>query len=91
MMPLRMNFVLCEACLSCARSIGALYRTYRFFRFRAFGTLRYVRITMDPITARSRGTAFACFWKREDADKAIRQSELLNREAGADVRYISCY
>ncbi|KAI5117932.1 hypothetical protein M0805_009440 [Coniferiporia weirii] len=53
--------------------------------FRAFGPLRYVRITMDAETGRSRGTAFVCFWNKEDADKAVHQSELLGREAGLDV------
>ncbi|KAJ7043307.1 hypothetical protein C8F04DRAFT_1029446 [Mycena alexandri] len=48
--------------------------------FRAFGPLRYARITMDPSTGRSRGTGFACFWNREDADKVVDQSELLRME-----------
>ncbi|KAF5368841.1 hypothetical protein D9758_002895 [Tetrapyrgos nigripes] len=48
--------------------------------FRAFGPLRYARITMDPDTGRSRGTGFACFWNKEDADKVIEQSELLRSE-----------
>ncbi|KAG7090897.1 hypothetical protein E1B28_009976 [Marasmius oreades] len=49
--------------------------------FRTFGPLRYARITMDPETGRPRGTGFACFWNKEDADKAIEQSELLKTEA----------
>ncbi|KAI0090642.1 hypothetical protein BDY19DRAFT_904925 [Irpex rosettiformis] len=48
--------------------------------FRAFGPLRYARITLDHETGRSRGTGFACFWNKEDADKAIEQSEILRRE-----------
>uniref|UniRef100_A0A0W0FWT2 RRM domain-containing protein n=1 Tax=Moniliophthora roreri TaxID=221103 RepID=A0A0W0FWT2_MONRR len=48
--------------------------------FRSFGPLRYARITIDPETGRSRGTGFACFWNKEDADKAIEQSELLKME-----------
>ncbi|KIJ16203.1 hypothetical protein PAXINDRAFT_176279 [Paxillus involutus ATCC 200175] len=48
--------------------------------FRAFGPLRYARITVDPETDRSRGTGFACFWNREDADKVIEQSEILRSE-----------
>ncbi|KAI0674270.1 hypothetical protein C8Q78DRAFT_1067357 [Trametes maxima] len=48
--------------------------------FRAFGPLRYARITMDAATGRSRGTGFACFWNKEDADKAIEQSEILRAE-----------
>ncbi|TRM60708.1 hypothetical protein BD626DRAFT_503600 [Schizophyllum amplum] len=48
--------------------------------FRAFGSLRYARITMDPETGRSRGTGFACFWNKEDADKVIEQSDILRAE-----------
>ncbi|KIK98638.1 hypothetical protein PAXRUDRAFT_823683 [Paxillus rubicundulus Ve08.2h10] len=48
--------------------------------FRAFGPLRYARITVDPETERSRGTGFACFWNKEDADKVIAQSEILRSE-----------
>ncbi|KAF5390917.1 hypothetical protein D9757_004059 [Collybiopsis confluens] len=50
--------------------------------FRTFGPLRYARITMDPETGRSRGTGFACFWNKEDADKVIEQSDLLKSETG---------
>jgi nucleolar protein 4 len=49
-------------------------------RFRTFGPLRYARITIDHDTGRSRGTGFACFWNKEDADKAIEQSETLRLE-----------
>lgn len=63
--------------------------------FRAFGPLRYARITMDPETGRSRGTGFACFWNKEDADKVIEQSDLLRKEttgsAPAVCRLISFY
>ncbi|KAF6760551.1 hypothetical protein DFP72DRAFT_1062930 [Ephemerocybe angulata] len=48
--------------------------------FRAYGPLRYARITMDGSTGRSRGTGFACFWNKEDADKVIEQSEILRTE-----------
>ncbi|CCM04353.1 uncharacterized protein FIBRA_06525 [Fibroporia radiculosa] len=48
--------------------------------FRAFGPLRYARITMDHEIGRSRGTGFVCFWNKADADKAIEQSELLRAE-----------
>ncbi|KNZ78351.1 hypothetical protein J132_01131 [Termitomyces sp. J132] len=48
--------------------------------FSSFGPLRYARITMDHETGRSRGTGFACFWNKEDADKAIVQSDLLRAE-----------
>jgi nucleolar protein 4 len=51
-----------------------------FRRFRAFGPLRYARITIDPGTGRSRGTGFACFWNKEDADNVVEQSEILRSE-----------
>ncbi|KIK24372.1 hypothetical protein PISMIDRAFT_29173 [Pisolithus microcarpus 441] len=48
--------------------------------FRAWGPLRYARVTIDPETERSRGTGFVCFWNKEDADKVIEQSEILRTE-----------
>ncbi|KAL5521039.1 hypothetical protein ACEPAG_8961 [Sanghuangporus baumii] len=57
--------------------------------FRSFGPLRYARITVDADTGRSRGTGFVCFWSKEDADKAIQQSELLNREVGMNTPAIA--
>lgn len=59
------------------RFVNQAQKAYRFY---AFGPLRYARITMDPATGRSRGTGFACFWNKEDADKVIQQSELLRSE-----------
>ncbi|KAI0325126.1 RNA-binding domain-containing protein [Cubamyces sp. BRFM 1775] len=53
--------------------------------FRAFGPLRYARITMDAATGRSRGTGFVCFWNKEDADKAIEQSNILRAETLGDT------
>ncbi|KAH7099952.1 hypothetical protein BKA62DRAFT_268558 [Auriculariales sp. MPI-PUGE-AT-0066] len=50
--------------------------------FRAFGTLRYARITIDKETGRSRGTGFACFWNKEDADTVVEHSKLLREEIG---------
>lgn len=35
---------------------------------------------MDGPTGRSRGTGFACFWNKEDADKAIEQSTIMRAE-----------
>lgn len=35
---------------------------------------------MDLATGRSRGTGFACFWNKDDADKVIQQSDLLRME-----------
>ena len=58
----------------------SIYSYDIFHRFRAFGPLRYVRITADPATGRSRGTGFACFWNKEDADKVVDQSEILRSE-----------
>ena len=51
--------------------------------FRSFGPMRYAKITMDPATKRSRGTGFVCFWKRESADAALRDAELVQRETAA--------
>ncbi|KAI0316392.1 hypothetical protein OF83DRAFT_1164375 [Amylostereum chailletii] len=48
--------------------------------FRSFGPLRYARITMDHATGRSRGTGFACFWNKSDADKAVEQSDILRAD-----------
>ncbi|KAG7441465.1 RNA-binding domain-containing protein [Guyanagaster necrorhizus] len=48
--------------------------------FRAFGALRYARITLDGSTGRSRGTGFACFWNKDDADNVVEQSDLLKAE-----------
>ncbi|KAF4621632.1 hypothetical protein D9613_012590 [Agrocybe pediades] len=53
--------------------------------FKSFGPLRYARITMDPATGRPRGTGFACFWKLEDAQKAVQQSALLRSETTGQV------
>ncbi|KAG9123801.1 RNA recognition motif-containing protein [Ceratobasidium sp. 392] len=52
--------------------------------FRAFGPLRYARITLDKETGRSRGTGFVCFWKREDADSAIEEAEAMAKELGTN-------
>jgi len=62
---------------------------FPLFSFRSFGPLRYARITKDPSTDRSRGTGFACFWNKEDADRAVRQSELLRAETTGQVTTVS--
>ncbi|KAF8331829.1 hypothetical protein F5887DRAFT_870979, partial [Amanita rubescens] len=60
--------------------------------FHTFGPLRYVRVTMDPATGRTRGTGFACFWNKEDADKIIQQSQLLKAETtGTDAVFLAHY
>ncbi|KAI8057171.1 hypothetical protein BDF22DRAFT_669890 [Syncephalis plumigaleata] len=46
--------------------------------FRSYGKLRYCRITMDHDTGRPRGTAFVCFWKREDADRCIAEASKID-------------
>ncbi len=53
--------------------------------FRAFGPLRYAKITMDRATGRSRGTGFACFWKTEDADKALAEAGRVKEISGANT------
>jgi nucleolar protein 4 len=62
-----------------------------FSRFRAFGPLRYARITLDPATGRSRGTGFACFWSLEDADKAVQQSDILRAETTGHSTVVSLH
>ncbi|KAG6997849.1 nucleolar protein 4 [Physcia stellaris] len=42
--------------------------------FASFGAVRYGRVVMDPVTERSRGTAFVCFYNPEDADNCLRQA-----------------
>ena len=42
--------------------------------FRSFGPVRYGRVVVDPTTERSRGTAFVCFYKQEDAENCLRNA-----------------
>ena len=44
---------------------------------------------MDHATGRSRGTGFACFWKIEDANRAVQQSELLRSETTGQTVVVS--
>ena len=53
-----------------------------------FGPLRYARITMDAATGRTRGTGFACFWKKEDADRAVEQSEILRAQTTGNAAMV---
>ncbi|OAX80064.1 hypothetical protein ACJ72_05613, partial [Emergomyces africanus] len=39
-----------------------------------FGPLRYARVVFDPETDRPRGTAFVCFWNKEDAISCLRDA-----------------
>jgi len=48
--------------------------------FRKFGPLRYARITTDATTGRSRGTGFACFWDRADANSVIEKSNSIRAD-----------
>jgi nucleolar protein 4 len=40
---------------------------------------------MDRETGRSRGTGFACFWKREDADKCLDEANRVKEITGANT------
>ena len=60
-------------------------------RFRTFGALRYARITVDHATGRSRGTGFVCFWDKDDAEKVVRQCEIVKREMGVEASLYQCY
>ena len=53
--------------------------------FEIFGKVRYARVVIDASTERSKGTGFVCFWKKEDADKVIEQSDILRQE---DIAWI---
>lgn len=56
--------------------------------FRAFGPLRYAKVTMDKATNRSKGTGFVCFWQKESAENALRQAQLVEREVGSGANAI---
>lgn len=43
---------------------------------------------MDRATGRSRGTGFVCFWKKEDAERAVDQARLLNVETGSGANSV---
>ena len=46
---------------------------------------------MEHSSGRSRGTGFVCFWNKEDADKAVKQCELVKRSMGVEVSFCSFY
>lgn len=43
-------------------------------RFETFGPIRYARVVIDPLTARSKGVGFVCFYRREDADTCLQNA-----------------
>jgi len=47
--------------------------------FSQFGAVRYARAVVDHITERPKGTAFVCFYNKEDADSCLRQAPVTNR------------
>lgn len=57
--------------------------------FRAFGTLRYARITVEKNTNRPKGNGFVCFWEKENADKVLEQAAMVARDAGTGANAIS--
>lgn len=77
-----MNCVRCEFLFSFSMLIKHLIC---IASFRTFGPLRYARITIEHSTGRNRGTGFACFWNKEDADKALAQSDILKSETMGSV------
>lgn len=42
--------------------------------FSKFGNTRYARVVMDPVTERSKGTGFVCFYNKSDADDCLRRA-----------------
>ncbi|KAF8317999.1 hypothetical protein DL93DRAFT_2055213 [Clavulina sp. PMI_390] len=53
--------------------------------FRAFGTVRYARITMDADTGRSRGTGFVSFWDVDDAKTCIEEAERMRSDMDPEI------
>ena len=51
--------------------------------FKSFGSVRYARIVMDPITKRSRGTGFVSFYKEVDALACLEEAERIALQTGA--------
>ncbi len=39
--------------------------------FCSFGSLRYARVVLEPVTGRSRGVGFVCFYAQENADACL--------------------
>lgn len=68
---------------------GFVFIAHPLASFRTFGPLRYAKITMDRATGRSRGTGFACFWKREHADEALDEASRVREVTGANAVDIS--
>ena len=46
--------------------------------FSQFGPVRYARAVVDHVTERPKGTAFVCFYNKEDADGCLRQAPITN-------------
>ena len=46
---------------------------------------------MDHELGRSRGTGFACFWNKEDADKAVELSDTLRAETVGSAPSAVCF
>lgn len=51
--------------------------------FRAFGSMRYARITMDKATNKPKGTGFVCYWDKADADQVLETARAIESESGA--------
>jgi nucleolar protein 4 len=49
--------------------------------FHSFGPMRYAKLTMDKQTKRPKGTAFVCFWQKENADKALEQARKVAQDS----------
>jgi len=47
--------------------------------FSQFGSVRYARAVVDHVTERPKGTAFVCFYNKEDADRCLRQAPVTNQ------------
>ena len=72
--------------MSISTSIASSFVSHMSRSFRAFGPLRYARVTMDRDSGRSRGTGFVCFWNLDDADTCIEEADRMRDDLDPEVR-----
>lgn len=75
-----------DLCVSTLARQGGRADSPRPRSFKQFGPVRYARIVFDPVTKRSRGTAFVCFWNKEHAQAVLAESKALNEGVFGEVR-----
>ena len=63
-------------------------------KFEVFGPVRYARVVLDPTAERSRGTAFVCFYNRDNAITCLQEAPKTravstDKDAGASTKAYS--